>query len=239
MKIKALLASIMMLFMGTVSYAQKVNIPEPEFINSYYLLTSDSTFAELPKENGTVKKHTSLASKIGKIASKAADVASAAGGIGAITSNSVSGVIDGVRVMGTAANVGSAADAITNLSFAEGMDIVFENGHSSYVTTLNKDVRIVINNGNIDNDPRDMYRIVRLNASKKDRKVRWQTITPSMFGTSQAEKIGYANFSGHRYGNQSYIITLPASEAQPGEYGIFYMGLAQATEIPVATFSIQ
>ena len=165
MKVKALLASIMMLFMGTVSYAQKVNIPEPEFINSYYLLTSDSTFAELPKENGTVKKHTSLASKIGKIASKAADVASAAGGIGAITSNSVSGVIDGVRVMGTAANVGSAADAITNLSFAEGMDIVFENGHSSYVTTLNKDVRIVINNGNNDNDPRDMYRIVRLNAS--------------------------------------------------------------------------
>lgn len=54
MKVKALLASIMMLFMGTVSYAQKVNIPEPEFINSYYLLTSDSTFAELPKENGTV-----------------------------------------------------------------------------------------------------------------------------------------------------------------------------------------
>lgn len=239
MKVKALLASIMMLFVGTVSYAQKVNIPEPEFINSYYLLTSDSTYAELPKENGTVKKHTSLASKIGKIASKAADVAGAAGGIGVFTSNSVGGMVDGIRVMGTAANVGSAADAITNLSFAEGMDIVFENGHSPYVTALNKDVRIVINNGNNDNDPRDMYRIVRLNAGKKERKVRWQTITPSLFGTSEAEKIGYAKFSGHRYGNQSYIITVPVSEAKEGEYGIFYMGLAQATEVPVATFSIQ
>lgn len=229
----------MMLSVGTVSYAQKVSVPEPEFVNSYYLLTSDSTYAELPKENAAVKKHTSLASKIGKIASHAADVAGAAGGIGVFTSNSVGGVIDGVRVMGTAANVGSAADAITNLTFAEGKDIVFETGHSPYVTGSNKDVRIVINNGYNVNDPRDMYRIVRFNASKKERKVRWQTITPSLFGTSQAEKIGYANFSGHRYGNQSYIITLPASEAQPGEYGIFYMGLAQATEIPVATFSIQ
>ena len=148
-------------------------------------------------------------------------------------------MVDGIRVMGTAANVGSAADAITNLTFAEGQDIVFENGHSPYVTSTNKDVRIVINNGSNSVDPRDMYRIVRFNASKKERKVRWQTITPSLFGTTQAEKIGYANFSGHRYGSQSYVITLPASEAKPGEYGIFHMGLAQATEVPFATFSIQ
>lgn len=239
MKIKSFITTVLFMATATQSFAQHISVPEPEFVDSYYLLTSDSTYAELPKENGTLKKHTSLASRIGKIASKAADVAGAAGGIGVFTSNSVGGMVDGIRVMGTAANVGSAADAITNLSFAEGMDIVFENGHSPYVTTLNKDVRIVINNGNNNSDPRDMYRIVRLNTSKKERKVRWQTITPSLFGTTQAEKIGYANFSGHRFGNQSYIITLPASEARPGEYGIFYMGLAQATEVPVATFSIQ
>lgn len=239
MNIKTVITTAILMATATQLFAQRVSVPEPEFVNSYYLLTSDSTYAELPKENGTVKKHTSLGSRIAKVASHAADIAGAAGGVGVFTSNSVGGMVDGIRVMGTAANVGSAADAITNLTFAEGQDIVFENGHSPYVTSTNKDVRIVINNGSNSVDPRDMYRIVRFNASKKERKVRWQTITPSLFGTSQAEKIGYANFSGHRYGNQSYIITLPASEAQPGEYGIFYMGLAQATEIPVATFSIQ
>lgn len=60
-----------------------------------------------------------------------------------------------------------------------------------------------------------------------------------MLGTSDAEKIGYANFSGHRYGNGSYIITIPTTETSKGEYAIFYMSMASATEIPVATFSIQ
>lgn len=239
MKTKVILASAALLATNMSSFAQQITVPEPEFVNSYYLLTSDSTYAELPKENGILKKHTSLASRIGKIAGHAADIAGAAGGIGAMTSSSVGGMVDGIRVMGTAANVSNAADAITGLTFAEGQDIVFENGCSPYVLSANGDVRIVINNGGNSVDPRDMYRVVRFNAGKKSRKIRWQTITPSLFGTSEAEKIGYANFTGHRYGTQSYVITIPATEAQPGEYGIFYMSLAAATEIPVATFSIQ
>lgn len=142
--------------------------------------------------------------------------------------------------MGTAANVSDAASSISGLAFAEGQDIVFEGAHSPYVTSCgSKGISIVVNNGANNIDPRDLFRIVRFKGKKKSRQIRWQTITPSLFGTTEAEKIGYANFTGHRYGDYSYVINVPASEAKPGEYGIFYMSLTSASEIPVATFSIQ
>ncbi len=239
MKTKSLLLTAIMMAVSTVSFAQNVTVPEPEFANSYYILTSDSTFNELPKENGTLVKHTSLVSRIGKIASHAADVVGAAGAVGAITSNSIGGVIDGVKVMGTAANVGEAASSISGLAFAEGKDIVFDGAHSPYVISSTPEgIRIIVNNGNNSVDPRDLFRVARLKCKKKSRQIHWQTITPSLFGTAEAEKIGYVNFSGHRYGDVSYIITIPASEATAGDYGIFYMSLASATEIPVVTFSI-
>lgn len=37
------------------AHAQRVVAPEPEFIGSYCLLTSDSTYVVLPKENGKVE----------------------------------------------------------------------------------------------------------------------------------------------------------------------------------------
>ena len=43
----------------STAHAQKVVVPEPEFINSYCVLTSDSTFDVLPKESGKVEKHQS------------------------------------------------------------------------------------------------------------------------------------------------------------------------------------
>ena len=119
MKTKSILLTAIMMAVSTFSFAQTITVPEPEFANSYNVLTSDSTYKELPKENGTLVKHTSLVSRIGKIAGHAADVVGAAGAIGAIASSSVSGVVDGVRVMGTAANVSDAASSICGLAFAE------------------------------------------------------------------------------------------------------------------------
>ena len=37
------------------AHAQRVLAPEPEFIGSYCMLTSDSTYVVLPKENGKVE----------------------------------------------------------------------------------------------------------------------------------------------------------------------------------------
>ena len=86
--------------------------------------------------------------------------------------------------------------------------------------------------------PMEIYRIVRFKASKKDRRIQWMEFKPALIGSAETKKRGYVAFTGHKYGNQSYLLEIPASEAEPGEYGIFYMSIITATAIPVGTFSI-
>ena len=45
------------MILAVASASAQVTVQEPEFINSYCILTSDSTYATLPKESGTVGKH--------------------------------------------------------------------------------------------------------------------------------------------------------------------------------------
>ena len=49
------------LFTMTCATAQEVRVPEPESVNSYYVLTSDSTSVALPKESGKLGKHENTA----------------------------------------------------------------------------------------------------------------------------------------------------------------------------------
>ena len=101
---KNLISMVMMLTAVSAS-AQEVKVAEPEFINSYCILTSDSTFATLPKEQGTIGKHENKVKKWTKWIGGAADIVGAGGMIGAATAGSVGGVINGVRVMGGAAGL--------------------------------------------------------------------------------------------------------------------------------------
>lgn len=78
---KKILLSIAMLLATGSTFAQ-VTAPEPEFINSYCILTSDSTFAKLPKESGTIGKHQNKVKKWSKLLGGAANIAGAAGMIG-------------------------------------------------------------------------------------------------------------------------------------------------------------
>ena len=104
---KSIFAIAMMLTAVSAS-AQEVKVAEPEFINSYCILTSDSTFATLPKESGVIGKHENKVKKWSKWIGSAADIVGAGGMIGAATAGSVGGVINGVRVMGGAAGVANA-----------------------------------------------------------------------------------------------------------------------------------
>ena len=220
------------------AHAQRVVAPEPEFIGSYCVLTSDSTYDVLPKESGKVEKHQSKFSKFSKIAGAASDLGFAGGLIGAST-GSLSGLETGVRVMGTAAGVGVAADAVNTLAGVEGMDIAFAGGKSAYsLKNDGKGIRLLTGAEKNDYDPMGIYRIVRFKASKKDRRIQWMTFQPALLGSSDAQKKGFLAFSGHKYGTQSYLLDIPASELEPGEYGIIYMSVASAQEIPVGTFSI-
>ena len=236
---KSIFAIAMMLTAVSAS-AQEVKVAEPEFINSYCILTSDSTFATLPKESGAIGKHQNKVSKWSKIIGGAADIVGAGGMIGAATAGSVGGVINGVRVMGSAAGVANAAGTVSGLAGSSGMDIIFKGGHSSYSFKADgSNVRLLIKGESNETDPMDCYRIVRFKNSKKERRIQWIEFEPALIGSDETKKAGYVQFEGHKYGNQSYLLTIPASEMEKGEYGIFYMSIITATTIPVGTFSVK
>lgn len=137
----------LVMMLHTSSIFAQVTAPEPEFINSYCILTSDATYDQLPKESGTIGKHENKAKKWGKLLGGAASIVGAAGSLGAIgaaSSGSVSGVMTGVRVMGTASSVGTAADAVSGLAGSSGMDIIFKGGKSAYTVQRGQDVRLLI-----------------------------------------------------------------------------------------------
>ena len=194
--------------------AQQVTAPEPEFINSYCVLTSDSTFDALPKEDGMISKHQNKFGKFAKIAGAVGDLGFAGGMIGVSTAGSASGAINGLRVMGTAAGVGQAADAVNTLAGAEGMDIAFAGGKSAYaVKDATKGIRLLIKGENNNYDPLEIYRIVRFKASKKDRRIQWMEFKPALIGSAETKKRGYIAFTGHKYGNQSYLLEIPAGKS--------------------------
>lgn len=235
---KNYLLSLGMLFVGTGTFAQ-VTVAESEFINSYCILTSDSTYATLPKESGSIGKHENKVKKWSKFISGAANIAGAAGMIGIGTAGSMNGVVTGARVMTTASGVGNAAGTVSSLAGSAGMDVIFKGGHSTYTIQENQDVRLLIKGENNETDPMDCYRIVRFTTSKKERRIQWMEFETALLGTEDAQKAGYVSFTGHKYGQQSYILTIPASELEKGEYGIFYMSIITATAIPVGTFGIK
>ena len=195
-------------FIDLVLLAFKILTPspikEPEFINSYCIMTSDDSFESLPREIGTIKRHENI-------------VSNATGGVG---------------------NVSSSVTTAGALAGTKGMDIVLEGGHSSYVVPKDmKTISLVIKAKDNESDPMELYRIVRFNGSKKDRRIQWMDFSPALLGSEKAQKSGYVNFVAHKYGEQSYIITLPEKEMIPGEYGIF-LSAVNGTTIPVGTFSI-
>ena len=219
--------------------AQEVTAPEPEFINSYCILTSDATYAQLPKESGTLGKHENKAKKWGKFLGGAASIVGAGGMIGAATAGSATGVINGIRVASAASNVAGVAGTVSGLAGSSGMDVVFQGGESAYTVEGGKDVRLLIKGEKNDVDPKDCYRIVRFNVSKKERRIQWVEFESSLLGSAETKKAGYVDFTGHKYGEQSYLLTIPGSELGKGEYGIFYMSIVTATSIPVGTFSVK
>ena len=53
---KRLFVSIAIITATVSAKAQEVRVTEPEFINSYCILTSDTTYGVLPKESGIIGK---------------------------------------------------------------------------------------------------------------------------------------------------------------------------------------
>ena len=183
------LAIALSLLMGVATRisAQEVSVPEPEFINSYCILTSDSTLATLPKENGMIGKHETKTKGLLNKISKVADVASSAGALGAVigaNAGNLSGAVAGVKVLTTAGSVGDVASSASALAGSSGMDIIFPGKSSRYVYHYDgKDVRLLIKAANNEEDPIGIYRIVKFNTLKKQRRIQWIEFESSGLGT--------------------------------------------------------
>ncbi len=121
----------------------------------------------------------------------------------------------------------------------EGMDIVFSGKESSYTVSANEPTRFIVREADNLTDPFDIMRVVQLKKGKKDRKIRWMNLSSSLLGGEEATKKGYLQFSGEKYGESSYLITIPQGQLEEGEYGIIIGNEANATVIPVATFSVR
>ena len=139
---------------------------------------------------------------------------------------------------GGVGNVSSSVTTAGALAGTKGMDIVLEGGHSSYVVPKDmKTISLVIKAKDNESDPMGLYRIVRFNASKMDRRIQWMGFLPTLLGTEKAQKSGYVSFVADKYSLHSYILTLPEKEMIPGEYGIF-LSTVNGTTISVGTFGI-
>lgn len=93
-------------------------------------------------------------------------------------------------------------------------------------------VRAVDNN----TDPMAIIKIFEFDSSKKFRRAELASV--NTFGTTKTNKLHYLNFSGKKYGQNSYLITL--KDKPPGEYGITVTNpnaLDEKSTI-IATFSI-
>jgi len=234
---KKVIFNIAMMMAAVNGFAQ-VTVQEPEFVGSYNLLTSDTTFDVLPKESGEIQEHKNKVSKWAKIAGAASRVAGAAGVLGMSTAGSMGGVVAGARGVGTASSVGQVAGAANALAGAVGMDIVFDGGKSTYqIKDVSGGIRLLVKAEDNEHDPMDIYRIVKFKSSKKERRVQWMEFQPALLGTGDAAKAGFISFTGHKYGEQSYILEIPAEQLEKGEYGIFFYGLS--TIVPTGTFSVK
>lgn len=178
---------------------------EPEFVNSYCILTSESSLEVLPKEIGTINSYQNNSPKLYSVVNKVSPKQSA---------------------------------AMNSIPSTNEMDIVLEGPHSSYVIPKDmKNISLVIKAKDYNIDPTELYRVVRFNGSKKDRRIHWMGFPPTLLGSEKAQKSGYVNFVADKYSLHSYILTLPEKEMIPGEYGIF-LSAVNGTTIPVGTFSI-
>lgn len=236
---KRIALNILSLSIALTALAQnQITVAEPEFRNSYIHLTSDSTFSKLPKETAQFKKHESKTSKFAKLASGVASVAGSVG-MGSALGGNIGAAVGAILTMSTASSVASAAGTLDMLAGYNGMDIVFDGKESEYSIPFGSDVRIIYKAESNETDPMDFLRVVQFKKGKKDRRIQWMTVTPSLLGSAKERKNGYLPFEAKKFGESSYLITIPAESLEVGEYGIVSPSMVESTVIPIATFSIK
>ena len=234
---------LLLLSAFAVAAQAQISVPEPDFVNSYCIITSETTYATLPKENGTIGEHKTkskgLLGKIGGVADVVSSVGVLGTSVGVATGN-YGGAVTAIKAASVASSVSGVAGTTNALTNSVGLDLIFAGANSPYVATPDADgIKILIKAEANNIDPRYIYRIVRFSTMKKERRFQWFEIASGAFDTPEVQKGGFVSFEGRKYGETSYILSIPVAALTPGEYGVVYMDIATATSVPVGTFGIR
>lgn len=251
LKFKTLLATLFVAVSTLSVSAQDITVAEPDTASAdlVYWVTPANELKALPFETGEIKEHKN---KFGKIASIVGGVADGIGGLGMLGSlagvggNSASAILTGVRVAGTAANVSSLADIGNSLAGAEGHDFTYKGSSSKLVVAPEgKDLKILVNLRCENKESGlSLLKVVRFKQTKSDRRLRWFQTKAALINTDKADdadKAGYLSFGFENYGEHCSLLTIPASELEKGEYGVYFLGnmLGPNMAILCYTFSVQ
>lgn len=82
----------------------------------------------------------------------------------------------------------------------------------------NDDVKFIIRAVDNNTDPLSIIKVFKLEQKKKFRRAELSSV--SSLGSAKSNNMDYISFSGKKFGTNSYLIKLNASELEPGEYGI-------------------
>ena len=216
----------------------------PDTLAHYYIFTGDTTYERLPNEMGEVKPHRNKVSKLSRLVKKAASVASTGalvGGVaGGLAGNSLGAITTAGGVLSTAGTVSTASDIANSLAGIEGKDIAFKGKKSTYkVKNTKGGIRILAEINTSEDNPMEIFRVVRFFEVDKDRRVQWGNYKPALIGDKDSFEHGFLGFTGEKCGKNRFILNIPENQLKSGEYGIFFMDIVSALAIPVGTFSVK
>lgn len=250
-KLRTLYLIVVILALGAIQgMAQTITAPEPDNTSAdlVYYVTPQGALQAMPLETGEIKEHKNKLGQIAAIASNVGGITRTAGNM-AISAGVATGVYRGMMTSLSVAVAGirvqRLAEAVDNLAGAEGKDFTYEGPTAKTVLRpTDSDLKMLLNLRCEDKiTAMNVIKVVRFKATKSDRRLRWQQTKAALIGTdksSQADKAGYLSFGYSNYGDHSSVITIPASQLQKGEYGIFFLGnmFTTPTTIMCYTFTV-
>ena len=251
-RFKSLLAAIAFGLVGfSTAQAQGLTVAEPDSTSAdlVYYATPSNTLEALPLETGTIEEHKNKIGKFASIVGGAAEAAGALGGIGSLVgahTGSLSTVLTGIEVMGAASNVGDLAGVADALAGAEGHDFTYKpNKSTKTIKTDGKDLNLIVNLKCKDKEiALGVLKVVRFKATKSDRRLRWLQTKAALIDTEKskdADKSDYLSFGYQAYGDHSTLLTIPASNLKPGEYGVYCLANMFGPNLSILcyTFSVE
>lgn len=193
----------------SMTAAAQIRVAEPETVGDFYLLTSDSTSTAIPMKMGTVNEHKTIHQSI----------------------------FEKLKNSGNAADIAKAGNSLTT---SDGKDIIVpvEDKYLSHYMTKGE-MKIIVRVGDDGMDPTEEFRIIRLHKHPKELRFQWKEKEAGEIGTEEAQKVGFIKFTATKYGEDSYILSVPINEIKSSFYGVFRLSSASEEGIPVSAFYLK